>query len=57
MIDAEPRPGYEPHMKEAKFLPKFHGRVWIDKDDSQLAKMDVECIDTVSGGMVSGAHS
>jgi hypothetical protein len=50
VIDAEPRPGYEPHMKEAKFLPKFHGRVWIDKDDSQLAKMDVECIDTVSVG-------
>src|SRR5262249_41615465 len=28
VIDGEPRPGYEPHMKEAKFLPKFHGRVW-----------------------------
>ena len=50
VIDAEPRPGYEPKMKEAKFLPKFHGRVWIDKDDDQLAKMDVECIDTVSVG-------
>jgi len=50
IIDAEPRPGYEPHTKEAKFLPKFHGRVWIDKDDDQLTKMDVECIDTVSVG-------
>jgi hypothetical protein len=50
VIDAEPRPGYEPHMKEAKFLPKFHGRVWIDKDEAQLAKMDIECIDTVSVG-------
>jgi hypothetical protein len=50
VIDAEPRLGYEPHMKEAKFLPKFHGRVWIDKDDTQLAKMDVACIDTVSVG-------
>jgi hypothetical protein len=50
VIDAEPRPGYEPHMKEAKFLPKFHGRVWIDQDDVQLAKMDVACIDTVSVG-------
>jgi hypothetical protein len=50
VIDAEPRPGYEPHMKEAKFLPKFRGRVWVDKDDDQLAKMDVECIDTVSVG-------
>jgi hypothetical protein len=50
VIDAEPRSGYEPHMKEAKFLPKFHGRVWIDKDEAQLAKMDIECIDTVSVG-------
>ncbi len=51
VIDAEPRPGYEPHMKEAKFLPKFHGRVWIDKNDLQLAKMDVECLDTISWGL------
>jgi len=50
VIDAEPRPGYEPHMKEAKFLPKFHGRVWIDKTEAQWAKMDIECLDTVSLG-------
>jgi hypothetical protein len=52
VIDGEPRPGFEPHMKEAKFLCKFHGRVWIDKGDLQLAKMDVEAIDTVSLGWV-----
>ena len=52
VIDGEPRPGYVPHMKEAKFLPKFHGRVWIDRDDLQLAKMDVETLDTVSFGLV-----
>src|SRR5579863_1996273 len=52
VIDGEPRPGYEPHMKEAKFLTKFHGRVWIDKDDLQLTKMDVEAIDTVAFGWV-----
>lgn len=52
VIDGEPRPGYEPHMKEAKFLPKFQGRVWIDKADLQLTKMDVEAIDTVSIGLV-----
>jgi hypothetical protein len=50
VIDAEPRPGYEPHMKEAKFLPKFRGRVWIDKNEAQLSKLDIECIDTVSVG-------
>ena len=51
VIDGEPRPGFEPKMKEAKFLPKFHGRVWIDKSDLQLAKMNVECLDTVSWGV------
>ena len=52
VIDGEPRPGFEPHMKEAKVLSKFHGRVWIDKGDLQLAKMDIEAIDTVSFGWV-----
>jgi hypothetical protein len=52
IIDGEPRPGFEPHMKESRFLSKFHGRLWIDKSDLQLAKMDVEAIDTVSVGWV-----
>jgi hypothetical protein len=51
VIDGEPRPGYEPHMRDAKFLAKFHGRVWIDKIDLQLAKMDVEALDTISWGL------
>jgi hypothetical protein len=52
VIDGEPHPGFEPHMKESKVLSKFHGRVWIDKGDLQLAKMDIEAIDTVSVGWV-----
>jgi hypothetical protein len=51
VIDGEPRPGFVPHMKESKFLSKFRGRVWIDKADLQLAKMDVECLDTISWGL------
>jgi hypothetical protein len=50
IIDAEPRAGFAPHMKESKLLSKFRGRVWIDKADLQLAKLDVECLDTVSFG-------
>lgn len=52
VFQGEPRPGFEPHMKESKFLSKFHGRVWIDKSDLQMAKLDVEAIDTVSVGWV-----
>jgi hypothetical protein len=51
VIDAEPRPGYDPHMKEAKMLPKFRFRAWIDKGEEQWAKLDIECIDTVSVGL------
>jgi len=51
VIDGEPRPGFVPHMKQSKFLAKFRGRVWIDKSDFQLAKMDVECLDTISWGL------
>jgi hypothetical protein len=51
VIDGKPRPGFVPHMKQSKFLAKFRGRVWIDKSDFQLAKMDVECLDTVSWGL------
>lgn len=51
VIDGEPLPGFQPHMKESKFLTKFRGRVWIDKGDLQLAKMDVVCLDTISLGV------
>ena len=51
VIDAEPRPGFEPHGKGAKFLPKFRFRVWIDKAEGQWVKLDAEAIDTVSLGL------
>jgi hypothetical protein len=51
VIAAEPRPGFEPHRKEAKFLPKFRFQVWIDKADTQWVKLDAQCIDTVSIGL------
>lgn len=51
VIDGEPRPGFQPHMKESKFLSKFRGRVWIDKSDLQLSKLNVEALDTVSIGL------
>ena len=51
VIDCDPRPGYQPHMKEARFLSKARGRVWIDKNDLQMKKLDVVFIDTVSFGL------
>lgn len=52
VISGEPRPESELRNKDSKFLSKFHGRLWIDKNDFQLAKMDIEAIDTASVGWV-----
>jgi hypothetical protein len=51
VIDADPRPGYEPHGKNAKFLPKFRFRVWIDTKEEEWVKVDIQCIETVSVGL------
>jgi hypothetical protein len=50
VVEAEPRPDFQPHSREAKILPKFRFRAWIDKEESQWVKLDAECIDTVSLG-------
>jgi hypothetical protein len=51
VIDAEPRPGYEPHLKDARFLPKFRFRVWLDRAENEWVKLDIQCVDTVSVGL------
>jgi hypothetical protein len=51
VIDAEPRPGFQPKLKHANILPKFRFRAWIDKNDLQWTKLDAVCIDTVSFGL------
>ena len=51
VIDADPRPGDEPHSKDAKFLPKFRFRAWIDQAETQWVKLDIQCVDTVSVGL------
>jgi hypothetical protein len=61
VLEAEPRPGYEPKRREARILSKFKGRVWIDRADVQWVKLDLTAIDTISFGVVlarihKGAH-
>jgi hypothetical protein len=51
VIDATPRPGFVPHRKEAKFLSKIVGRVWIDQLENQLVKIDARITDTISFGL------
>ena len=52
VISAEPRRGYQPHSRETGLLPKVRFRAWIDKDELQWRKADIQFIDTVSFGLV-----
>jgi len=49
-IQAEPKPDYKPVNKDAKFLPKMHGTIWIDQQNYEWAKVDAESLDTISAG-------
>jgi hypothetical protein len=50
VIQAEPKPGYQPHSKDGKYLTKFRGKIWVDQNEYQWAKLDLETIDTISFG-------
>jgi hypothetical protein len=52
VIAAQPRPGFRPHLSEAGCLPKFRFRAWIDRDELQWKRADIQCIDTVSFGLI-----
>jgi len=51
VIEAQPRPDYVPHKKEAKALSKITGKVWIDKEESQWVRIDSRVTDTISFGL------
>ncbi len=51
IIDFVPHPGFQAHLKDARFLPKFRGRVWIDRTEFQVVRLSAEAIDTVSWGL------
>ncbi len=50
VLDAEPRRGYQPRQRGSKVLTKFKGRIWIDKAEAQMVKVDMTAIDTLSFG-------
>jgi hypothetical protein len=50
VLEGDPKPGYKPKRKEAKFLAKFRIRAWIDETDRQWVKLDAEAIDDISFG-------
>ncbi len=51
VIAATPRPGFKPTLRDAHILPKLRGKLWIDKEEYQWAKAEIEVIDTISFGL------
>jgi hypothetical protein len=51
VIRCTPRAGFQPTLKDAKILPKLQGKLWIDKEEYQWAKAEIDVIDTLSFGL------
>jgi len=61
VVSAEPRKAYRPKTKEAKILQKVRFRAWIDKEETQMVRIDGEVIEDISFGVFlaklqKGAH-
>lgn len=50
VIDATPKPGYKPKSSATSYFPKVKGRLWIDKNDYQWVKFEMETLDTITFG-------
>ena len=46
-----PRLTYKPKTSEGKFMQHFSGRAWIDERDHQVARVELEVIDSISIGL------
>src|SRR5205807_5014752 len=51
VISATPKPGYQPQRRDARPLLKIRGKLWIDKAEYQLVRLEAETTDTISYGL------
>jgi hypothetical protein len=51
VLQATPRPGYQPRSSETKILPHVRGKLWIDQKSYHWAKLEAEVITPVSWGL------
>jgi hypothetical protein len=51
VIEATPRPGYQPRSLTAKVFAHLQGKLWVDKQDYHLVKAEVEVVTTISAGL------
>jgi len=51
IIEAVPRPGYQPQSRTAKLFRSLKGKFWVDQEDHQIVKVEAEAIDTIWVGL------
>src|SRR5205085_8783193 len=50
-IDFTPQSAYKPKTDEGKRMQHVGGRAWIDEEDHQIARVELEVIDPISIGL------
>jgi hypothetical protein len=50
LCSVTPRPGYEPRTRNGKIMRKLGGRVWVNEDDYELVRADVEALEDLTFG-------
>lgn len=62
LLAFKPRPNYKPRTSDGKIMQHIAGRAWVSEDDHQLARLEMNVIDTISIGfgilarLNKGAH-
>ena len=51
VIDATPKPGYQPKSSLTKILPKIHAKLWIAQDGYQWVKLEADALEPLSFGL------
>lgn len=51
LFSLTPRPGAKPRTREGKILQHLAGKAWVSESDSELVRLEVEALDTVSFGL------
>jgi hypothetical protein len=50
MYEFRPRPGYQAKESRARAFEKVKGKVWVDQQDLEVAKLEVIVVDTINIG-------
>ena len=51
IISGVPKPGYRARSRDGAALPKIRGKMWVDKDSYQWARLEAQTIQTISFGI------